>query len=109
MLGMLSSRREMISTAESAVPQSNPNSLPPAGWASGRPWQPDFGVQPRPSGGDNAAAQLPPLRAFTFLRLTREMMTDQYQDTWHRFMGLMVKNGTQYRSSPTWRRNMGFE
>lgn len=109
MLGRLSSRREMISTAESAVPQSNPNSLPPAGWASGRPWQPDFGAQPRPSGGDNAAAQLPPLRAFTFLRLTREMMADQYQDTWHRFMGLMVKNGTQYRSSPTWRRNMGFE
>ncbi|KAG7674349.1 hypothetical protein Ndes2526B_g05075 [Nannochloris sp. 'desiccata'] len=56
----------------------------------------------------NADARLPPMRNFTFLRLTPEMMSPSYFDKWQRFMLLMAHNGQRYKSSPRWRQNMGF-
>lgn len=52
--------------------------------------------------------QLPPMRSFTFLRLTPDMMTPSYQDQWHRFMRLMARNAQKFKTSPGWRKNMGF-
>jgi hypothetical protein len=49
------------------------------------------------------------MRAFTFLRLTDMMMSDDYQRTWARFMGLMAQNAQRFRTSVSWRRDMGFE
>jgi hypothetical protein len=56
----------------------------------------------------SADARLPPMRNFTFLRLTPEMMSPSYFDKWQRFMLLMAHNAHKYKSSPRWRQNMGF-
>lgn len=56
----------------------------------------------------SADARLPPMRNFTFLRLTPEMMSPSYFDKWQRFMLLMAHNAQRYKSSPRWRQNMGF-
>jgi hypothetical protein len=56
----------------------------------------------------DASARLPPMRNFTFLRLTPEMMSPSYFDKWQRFMLLMAHNAQKYKSSPRWRQNMGF-
>ena len=59
-------------------------------------------------GGGLGAARLPPMRNFTFLRLTPEMMSPSYFDKWNRFMGLMEHNGQAFKTSPRWRQDMGF-
>lgn len=52
---------------------------------------------------------LPSMRSFTFLRLTPEMMTTDYQDQWKRFMKLMSRNALRFKTSARWRRDLGFE
>ena len=52
---------------------------------------------------------LPPMRSFTFLRLTPEMMSETYQKQWHRFMKLMSRNALRFKTSERWRRDLGFE
>ena len=52
---------------------------------------------------------LPPMRSFTFLRLTPDMMTDAYQNQWRRFMKLMSRNALRFKTSERWRRDLGFE
>mmetsp|Transcript_6721 Transcript_6721/g.13360 ORF Transcript_6721/g.13360 Transcript_6721/m.13360 type:complete len:657 (-) Transcript_6721:57-2027(-) len=52
---------------------------------------------------------LPPMRSFTFLRLTTDMMSDTYQNQWKRFMKLMSRNALRFKTSQRWRRDLGFE
>jgi len=52
---------------------------------------------------------LPPMKSFTFLRLTPEMMSDSYQKQWNRFMKLMSRNALRFKTSERWRRDLGFE
>ena len=52
-------------------------------------------------------AKLPPMRSFTFLRLTPEMMNPSYFEKWNRFMVLMAHNAERFKTSPRWRQNMG--
>lgn len=55
------------------------------------------------------SAMLPPMRAFTFLRLTPDMASsEEYLEQWRRFMRLMARNGQRFRSSAGWRKNLGF-
>lgn len=53
--------------------------------------------------------QLPPMRSFTFLRLTREMISPSYLEQWRRFMALMAHNARRFKTSPGWRINMGLQ
>jgi hypothetical protein len=82
---------------------------PPGGSAASSPASASTSGSPSSSGEAAAAARLPPMRAFTFLRLTDTMMSDDYQATWARFMHLMSHNAQRFRSSAAWRRDMGFE
>ena len=36
-------------------------------------------------------------------------MTADYQETWARFMHMMQQNAKRFKTSRSWRRNMGFE
>jgi hypothetical protein len=64
------------------------------------------------NGGDLVASppagQLPPFRAFTILRLNPEMVPT-YRDNWTKFMRMMRRNAQRFKSSPSWRKNMGFQ
>lgn len=53
-------------------------------------------------------AKLPAMRSFTFLRLTPEMSSPSYMAQWQRFMDLMSRNGTRFKSSTDWHKSMGF-
>ena len=48
------------------------------------------------------------MRCFTFLRLTPDMVTPEYQEQWGRFMRLMERNAKGFKTSAGWRQNMGF-
>ena len=104
--GALAAPAEMISIAQAAVPSSSGGE----GEASGSGGGPGGG----PPGSDDEgeglrSAELPPLRAFTFLRLSTEMMTPEYQDSWRVFMQAMRGNAQQFKTSRAWRRSLGLE
>jgi hypothetical protein len=52
--------------------------------------------------------RLPPMKEFTFLRLTPQMATIEYQEKWERFVRLMQRNAHKYKSSEAWKEKMGF-
>ena len=41
--------------------------------------------------------------------LSQDMMTADYQETWARFIRMMHQNAKRFKTSRSWRRNMGFE
>jgi hypothetical protein len=67
---------------------------------------------PRADGGEPGGGERPPrlpaMSAFTFLRLTPEMMTPEYQEQWRRFVRLMRRNRLRFKSSALWKQNLGF-
>eukprot|EP00887_Chlorella_sp_A99_P003737 scaffold7.g3737.t1 len=131
--GALASPSELIAIAQAAVPSSGP---PPGAAAAGSGGGNGGGGEGpegagaatsaaagRPPAGEAAAAagggggggppprsaELPPLRAFTFLRLSNEMMSPAYQESWRMFMQAMRRNAQQFRTSRSWRRSLGLE
>ena len=61
------------------------------------------------TGSPRGGNLLPPMRSFTFLRLTPEMTSSEtYQKQWNRFMKLMRKNALRFKTSQRWRRDLGF-
>ncbi len=60
-------------------------------------------------GSPRSGNLLPPMRSFTFLRLTPDMIASEtYQKQWNRFMKLMRKNALRFKTSERWRRDLGF-
>lgn len=61
------------------------------------------------TGSPRSGNLLPPMRSFTFLRLTPDMIASEtYQKQWNRFMKLMRKNALRFKTSERWRRDLGF-
>ena len=110
--GMQSAQLPRSSSLDTAIPSATQQQQQPSGSGSSSGSPP---LPPSSSGAEgrlgfvfNADARLPPMRNFTFLRLTPEMMSPSYFDKWQRFMLLMAHNGQRYKSSPRWRQDMGF-
>ena len=58
--------------------------------------------------GNGENKLLPPMRSFTFLRLTPDMIaSDADQTRWNRFMKLMSRNALRIKTD-RWRRDLGF-
>ncbi len=55
----------------------------------------------RQPSGSLPHSELPMMRAFTFLRLTQEMLQPSYQATWLRFMHRMRNNSVRAAASQT--------
>ena len=62
------------------------------------------------SGSPKSGNLLPPMRSFTFLRLTPDMIaSDTDQSQWKQFMKLMSRNALRFKTSERgWRRDLGF-
>lgn len=108
--GALAAPQEMIATAQASVPAPAPprSSSPDTTDGSGTSFS--GGAPPgNESTEELRRAELPSLRAFTFLRLSNEMMTPDYQTSWHRFMEAMQRNTSGFKTSRSWRRSLGLE
>lgn len=100
-----------VRNGENAV--DNDHSIPATGGpkdlrglSSDRRYAPQEGELRRISGKE---ATLPPMRSFTFLRLTPDMMSSSYQEQWRRFTAAMAHNAENYVSSPNKRKQLGLQ
>ncbi|GAB4819848.1 hypothetical protein N2152v2_006894 [Parachlorella kessleri] len=111
---------DMISATESFVPWGSALAAPRRGSGTGGgPGSVGAGSAGGASSGAGSGgsdppspttpSQLAPLRAFTFLRLSSEMMSPQYQLAWGRFVRAMQKNAARFKTSRSWRQSLGLQ